>query len=108
MLVVEPERRLTLNQISSHRWMLLHSAGNEENTTTKETVISIGPPTLDSIVIAHMLNLPNLTFDEISESIHSNSFNHVFGIYNLLVDKLELKKKEQQKLQQHAGMAYSR
>lgn len=108
MLVVEPERRLTLNQISSHRWMALHSATNEENTTTKETVVSIGPPTLDSIVIAHMLNLPNLTFDEISESIHTNSFNHVFGIYNLLVDKLELKKKEQLKLQQHAGMAYCR
>lgn len=105
MLVVEPERRLTLQQISQHSWMAPYSSTIEE---TKETVSSIEPPTLDSFVITHMLELPNLTFDEIAESIHQHSFNHIYAIYNLLVDKLSTKRKEQQRLQHLASLGYSR
>ena len=101
MLVVRPERRLTLTQIAQHRWMSVYSSTIEE---TKE-IANIEPVILDSVVVKHMLQLPNLTFDEIAESVHNNSFNHIYAIYNLLVDKLAAKKKEQQQLQYHA---YSR
>lgn len=104
MLVVKPERRLTLHQISQHRWMSVHSSTIEE---TKE-INNVEPVTLDSVVVGHMLQLPNLTFDEIAESVHQNSFNHIYAIYNLLVDKLAKQRKEQQRLQHHAGLAYSR
>ncbi len=104
MLVVEPERRFSLLQISQHRWMAPFSGSMEE---TKQ-IIGGKPVVLDSLVIKHMLELPNLTFDEIADSIHQNSYNHIYAIYNLLVDKLSTKRKEQQRLQHHAGIAYSR
>jgi len=104
MLVVEPERRFSLRQISQHRWMAPFSATMDE---TKQ-IMSIKPAVLDSVVIKHMLELPNLTFDEIADSVHQSSYNHIYAIYNLLVDKLTTKRKEQQRLQHHAGIGYSR
>lgn len=105
MLVVEPERRLTLKQITQHRWMSCQSANIEE--PFREPV-PVEPVTLDTVVVTNMLQLPNLTFDEIAESIHQNSFNHIYAIYNLLVDKLQTKRKEQQRLQHHTSLAYSK
>ena len=104
MLVVEPERRLSLSQILQHRWMSSQSSIIEE---TKQTIIT-EPTTLDTVVITNMLQLPNLTFDEIAESVHQSSFNHIYAIYSLLVDKLHTKRKEQQRLQHHTSLAYSK
>lgn len=101
MLVVEPERRFSLVQISQHRWMSPFSGSLEE----AKQIISSKQVVLDSVVIKHMLELPNLTFDEIANSVHQNTYNHIYAIYNLLVDKLNTKRKEQQRLQHHA---YSR
>lgn len=111
MLVVEPEKRYTLKQISQHRWMQCRSPSiNEDcsNTTpmTQQELITETPANLDSIVVNHMLQLPNLTFDEIAESVHQNTFNHIYAIYNLLVDKLQAKRNEQQRLQHHASLGY--
>lgn len=53
-----------------------------------------------------MLQLPNLTFDEIAESVHQKTFNHIYAIYNLLVDKIQAKRNEQMRLQLHAGLGY--
>lgn len=63
---------------------------------------------LDSIVVNNMLKLPKLTFDEIAESVHQNTFNHIYAIYYLLVDKLATKRKEQQRLQHHTSLGYSK
>lgn len=105
MLVVEPDRRLSLDQISRHRWMSPHTAYIEE---TKESMLCCEPTTLDTVVITHMLQLPNLTFDEIAESVHQRVFNHIYAIYSLLVDKLSTKRKEQQRIQYHANLAQTR
>lgn len=113
MLVVEPEKRYTLKQISQHRWMQCRSPSiNEDccNTTPMATseIVTETPANLDSIVVNHMLQLPNLTFDEIAESVHQNTFNHIYAIYNLLVDKLQAKRNEQQRLQHHASLGYTK
>lgn len=130
MLVVEPEKRYTLKQISQHRWMQCRSPSINEDccntttttaTTTTATpiitppkpmqtteLITESPGNLDSIVVNHMLQLPNLTFDEIAESVHQNTFNHIYAIYNLLVDKLQAKRNEQQRLQHHASLGYTK
>lgn len=63
---------------------------------------------LDTTVVSHMLQLSGLTADMIAQSVHENRFDHVYAIYNLLVDKLNKKRKEQQRLQHHASLAYSR
>lgn len=126
MLVVEPEKRYTLKQISQHRWMQCRSSSINEDccipaaatTTTTAPSATIGggseinsdtqTANLDSIVVNHMLQLPNLTFDEIAESVHQNTFNHIYAIYNLLVDKLQAKRNEQLRLQHHASLGYTK
>lgn len=66
------------------------------------------PTNLNTIVVNNMLKLPKLTFDEIAESVHQHTFNHVYAIYYLLVDKLQAKRKEQQRLQHHATLGYAK
>lgn len=105
MLVVEPERRYSLKQILQHRWMSCQLANAEEPFMEP---VSDEPNALDTVVITNMLQLPNLTFDEIADSIHNQSFNHIYAIYNLLVDKLRAKRREQQRLQHHTNLAYTK
>lgn len=107
MLVVEPERRYTLKQISQHRWMQCKSSSINEDAciTPIEGEVATN---LDSVVVNHMLQLPNLTFDEIAESVHQKTFNHIYAIYNLLVDKIQAKRNEQMRLQHHANLGYAK
>ena len=106
MLVVEPDRRYNLDQVAKHRWI------NEWSTMISEArvaAINLNELiNLDSVVMTHMLQLPGLTADMIAQSVHENRFDNIYAIYNLLYDKLQIKRREQQKLQHHASLAYSR
>lgn len=104
MLVVEPERRYTLKQIAKHRWMSEWS-----NVIDDARAATMNEPTnLDTVVMEHMLKLPGLTADMIAQSVHEGRFDNIYAIYNLLVDKLQKKRREQQRIQHHASLAYSR
>lgn len=63
---------------------------------------------LDSVVVKHMQQLPGLTVDMIMQSVLENRYDHIYAMYNLLVDKLHAKRREQQRLEHHASLAYSR
>ncbi|KAK4878193.1 hypothetical protein RN001_010699 [Aquatica leii] len=79
MLVVDPDKRLTMTQVAKHRWL--------SNVPPVDT----GPNRemhLNKTVIEHMLQLPQLNQHMILQSLKSNSFDHIYAIYNLLVDKL--------------------
>lgn len=104
MLVVEPERRFGLKQIIRHRWMSKWSSTIDETFA----IPNIEPAVLDTVVLTHMLQLPGLTTEIIVQSVSENRFDHIYAIYNLLVDKLSKKRKEQQNLQHHANLIYSR
>uniref|UniRef100_A0A1A9WJ88 Protein kinase domain-containing protein n=1 Tax=Glossina brevipalpis TaxID=37001 RepID=A0A1A9WJ88_9MUSC len=136
MLVVEPDRRYTLKQIIKHRWLsewiheveqqcyeathsyvspsnpLIRSNSNcssslsldANSTTTTCTAV----PNLDTVVMTHMLQLSGLTADKIAQSVHENRFDNIYAIYHLLYDKLQQKRREYQKLQQHAKRVRSR
>ncbi|XP_062130194.1 uncharacterized protein LOC133841604 isoform X3 [Drosophila sulfurigaster albostrigata] len=65
-------------------------------------------PQLDAVVMTHMLQLPGLTADMIAQSVHEHRFDNIYAIYNLLQDKLLQKRRENQRLQHHASLAYSR
>lgn len=108
MLVVEPDKRYGLKQILEHRWMSCQSASTIDDYSELLAQSCEQAATLDTIVVNNMLQLPNLTFDEIAESVHNKSFNHIYAIYNLLVDKLQAKRREQKRLQHHASLAYSK
>lgn len=99
MLVVEPDRRLSLTQISKHRWL--------GNTISVDTGPEKELLPLNKTVIDHMLQLPGLNQTMILQSIQNNSFDHIYAIYNLLVDKLHQRtvnfqtKLSQRQQQQH-------
>lgn len=108
MLVVEPDKRFSLKQISEHRWMACQSASTIDDYGELFQQTCEPSANLDTIVVNNMLQLPNLTFDEIAESVHNKTFNHIYAIYNLLVDKLQAKRREQKRLQHHASLAHSK
>lgn len=100
MLVIEPDRRLSLTQISKHRWLA--------NTIPVDTGPERELLPLNKTVIDHMLQLPGLNQTMILQSIQNNSFDHIYAIYNLLVDKLhqrtvnfQTKLSQRQQQQQH-------
>ncbi|XP_017865885.1 PREDICTED: uncharacterized protein LOC108615704 isoform X2 [Drosophila arizonae] len=136
MLVVEPDRRYTIKQIIKHRWLSdwqaelqqeerldgnalpFGTAGSQMQSSSlgsSTTSLSGGdgtevsaPPQLDAVVMTHMLQLPGLTADMIAQSVHEQRFDNIYAIYNLLQDKLLQKRRENQRLQHHANLAYSR
>ncbi|KAG5893453.1 hypothetical protein JTB14_012170 [Gonioctena quinquepunctata] len=79
MLVVDPEKRLTMSQIVKHRW--LSDVPPVDNGPERDLQ-------LNKTVIDHMLQLPNLNHNMIMQSLENNSFDHIYAIYNLLLDKL--------------------
>ncbi|XP_056645407.1 serine/threonine-protein kinase SIK3-like isoform X1 [Diorhabda sublineata] len=80
MLVVDPEKRLRIPQILKHRWL--------NDVPPVENVILEKDLQLNKTVIDHMLQLPNLNQNMIVQSLKTNSFDHIYAIYNLLLDKL--------------------
>ncbi|XP_017040848.1 LOW QUALITY PROTEIN: uncharacterized protein LOC108087804 [Drosophila ficusphila] len=127
MLVVEPDRRYTIKQIIKHRWLSEWQSEMQEeerfesmsyacgsgNVSKSASTSSLGsvadsPPQLDSVVMTHMLQLPGLTADMIAQSVHEQRFDNIYAIYNLLQDKLQQRRRENQRLQHHASLAYSR
>ncbi|XP_017837515.1 uncharacterized protein LOC108596364 isoform X1 [Drosophila busckii] len=118
MLVVEPDRRYTIKQIIKHRWLsdwqselqseepLPSSLTGSSNSLSDADNASA--PQLDAVVMTHMLQLPGLTADMIAQSVHEQRFDNIYAIYNLLQDKLLQRRRENQRLQHHANLAYSR
>lgn len=98
MLVVEPDKRYSLKMIAKHKWLMRYSLINltEMNATSSA---QIDNKNLEAAVITNMLQIPGLTADLIAQSVHENRFDHIYAIYYLLVDKLEEKRKEQERLQ---------
>ncbi|XP_070156321.1 serine/threonine-protein kinase SIK3 isoform X1 [Polyergus mexicanus] len=85
MLVVEPERRLSISQILTHSWMCTNGVVELEPGGCNPDVV----PQLNQLVIENMLRLPGLSADTLLQAIKGNTFDHVSAIYNLLVDRLE-------------------
>ncbi|XP_076234918.1 serine/threonine-protein kinase SIK3 isoform X1 [Calliopsis andreniformis] len=86
MLVVEPERRLSISQILAHSWMGGDGITEPEpGGCNSENV----PPQLNQLVIENMLRLPGLSAETLLKAVQGNAFDHVSAIYNLLVDRLE-------------------
>lgn len=128
MLVVEPERRYTLKQIIKHRWLSewiadverecqqvsqpFASSFNTSSSVDEKPILfssqsgnTTSVPNLDSVVMSHMLQLSGLTADKIAQSVHENRFDNIYAIYYLLYDKLQQKRREHQKINQHANRA---
>ncbi|KAK0167566.1 hypothetical protein PV327_004946 [Microctonus hyperodae] len=88
MLVVEPERRLSIVQILAHPWM--GGDGITEPEPGGCSPESTHPSPLNQVVIENMLRLPGLSADILLKSVQGHAFDHVSAIYHLLADRLEL------------------
>ncbi|XP_053621743.1 serine/threonine-protein kinase par-1 isoform X5 [Plodia interpunctella] len=96
MLVVEPERRLSLRAVARHRWLLAraplphpHSDISEGACACHSTTGSEDTGHRDTVV-AQMLTL-QLSHREIMQSVQEERFDHISAIYHLLMDKLRLR-----------------
>lgn len=77
--------------------------GNDSSTGMQKSEFISQIPNLDTVVMTNMLQLSGLTADKIAQSVHENSYDSIYAIYYLLYDKLQLKRREQQRLQQFAN-----
>ncbi|XP_052739179.1 uncharacterized protein LOC112049641 isoform X1 [Bicyclus anynana] len=97
MLVLEPERRLSLRGVARHRWLAAHQPGPGPGAAAG--ACACHPPAAPAAdaaarhaaVLARMLALPGLTPQHIQQSVQEERFDHVAAIYHLLMDKLEQK-----------------
>ncbi|XP_075222290.1 serine/threonine-protein kinase SIK3-like isoform X2 [Lycorma delicatula] len=87
MLLVNPDRRLTMKQILAHKWMKQVDPDPRLEDTSVPSPVETR--VLNNTVVEHMLQLPGLDRDMIYKSVTENSFDHISAIYHLLVDKLE-------------------
>ncbi|XP_045770774.1 serine/threonine-protein kinase par-1-like [Maniola jurtina] len=100
MLVVEPERRLTLRGVARHRWLAAHQPGPGPGRDAAAGACACHPAepadgaadgARHDAVLARMVTLPGLTHHHIQQSVQEERFDHVAAIYHLLMDKLQLK-----------------
>ncbi|XP_072152314.1 serine/threonine-protein kinase SIK3 isoform X2 [Bemisia tabaci] len=87
MLVVDPEKRLSIAQIRKHQWMARLKDDSEE--LIWEDKPCTNHPPLNQSVIQHMLQLPGLDREKIINSVQQLQFDHISAIYHLIVDKLQ-------------------
>ncbi|XP_066261864.1 uncharacterized protein [Euwallacea similis] len=81
MLVVDADKRYTTQQVMKHRW--LSDAEPALPLDVEED------QKLNNTVIDHMLQLPGLDRAAIARSLEQDSFDHIYAIYHLLLDKLK-------------------
>ncbi|KAK6645412.1 hypothetical protein RUM43_001689 [Polyplax serrata] len=84
MLIVDPDKRLTIKSILAHKWMSWIEPVSDLDSRMSNEVNKLNP-----LVLEHMLTLPGLDHDIIYKSVTNDMFDHISAIYHLLVDKLE-------------------
>ncbi|XP_012549780.1 serine/threonine-protein kinase par-1 isoform X5 [Bombyx mori] len=106
MLVVEPEKRLSLRGVARHRWLAAHQPGpgpGDRDASTGacicHTSMSQTEPGASETVMAHLLTLPGLTKEHVQQSVQEERFDHISAIYHLLMDKLEQRSSARSSLQ---------
>ncbi|XP_059046828.1 uncharacterized protein LOC131842307 [Achroia grisella] len=117
MLVVDPEKRLSLRSVAKHRWLAGRPPGDydisqgecachgaaaargagAEGAVGGAGVEGGGGP--HDTVLAHMLALPGLTDHHIHQSVQEERFDHISAIYHLLMDKLQQRSSARNSLQ---------
>uniref|UniRef100_A0A2A4K5M6 non-specific serine/threonine protein kinase n=1 Tax=Heliothis virescens TaxID=7102 RepID=A0A2A4K5M6_HELVI len=107
MLVVEPEKRLSLRSVARHRWLAAHQPGpgpGQYDAWGGACACHTGGEPHSSAaqahtVRAHMLTLPGLTHSHIDQAIQEDRFDHISAIYHLLMDKLQQRTSARNSLQ---------
>ncbi|XP_026734813.1 serine/threonine-protein kinase SIK3-like isoform X3 [Trichoplusia ni] len=112
MLIVEPEKRLSLRSVARHRWLAAHQPGPGPGAYAGAwggacachsggggAGGGAGGAAQQRTVVTHMLTLPGLTHQHIEQAIQEDRFDHISAIYHLLMDKLQQRSSARNSLQ---------
>ncbi|XP_076372235.1 serine/threonine-protein kinase SIK3-like isoform X2 [Tachypleus tridentatus] len=91
MLIVDPEKRFTIQQIVQHKWMQQGGPCPELETLIgqrKMEALDENEP-INELIIQHMLQLPGISSEQIAKSVREKRFDDYSAIYHLLLDKLK-------------------
>ncbi|XP_050331379.1 MAP/microtubule affinity-regulating kinase 3 isoform X2 [Bactrocera neohumeralis] len=96
MLVLDPSRRYTINQIKTHRWVC-----GEARDTVVVTQCSVNMDGTSSIepnedILRIMSEFAGIPPEKTKASLKKNSYDHVAAIYLLLQDRVNSKKNMQE------------
>ncbi|XP_022250689.1 serine/threonine-protein kinase SIK3-like isoform X2 [Limulus polyphemus] len=92
MLVVDPEKRLSVCHILQDKWILQGGPDLEfEEMVDQYSRMSFNEEEkpVNELIIEHMLQLPGITEEQIIQSVQAKCFDHYSAIYHLLLDKLD-------------------
>ncbi|GFT45651.1 hypothetical protein NPIL_362642 [Nephila pilipes] len=91
MLIVDPAKRLTLDQIIKHKW-IVQELDEEFGRTLKKFSVSGSveeEEPLCEVVIDYMLQLPAFKREDIVGSVKENKFDQYSAMYHLLLEKIK-------------------
>lgn len=97
MLVLEPTRRYTIEQIKRHRWMcpeILELSNIAKFNVNMDGTTNIEP---NEDILRIMGEFAGIPADKTKASLKKNSYDHVAAIYLLLQDRVYNKKMAQEK-----------
>ncbi|XP_006812753.1 LOW QUALITY PROTEIN: serine/threonine-protein kinase SIK3-like [Saccoglossus kowalevskii] len=92
MLVLDPKKRITIDQVVSHKWMNM----NESDPTFDQLILDSSNQShlepvedpISELVIEHMVHL-RFDKERILKSLDVKSYDHHSAVYHLLLDKLK-------------------
>ncbi|GFY24220.1 hypothetical protein TNCV_1012721 [Trichonephila clavipes] len=91
MLIVDPAKRLTLDQIIKHKW-IVQEADEEFDRTLKKYGVNGSveeEEPLCEVVIDYMLQLPAFKREDIVGSVREDKFDQYSAMYHLLLEKIK-------------------
>ncbi|TMW48377.1 hypothetical protein DOY81_006547 [Sarcophaga bullata] len=97
MLVLEPSRRYTIEQIKRHRWMcpeILELSNIAKFNVNMDGTTNIDP---NEDILRIMSEFAGIPPDKTKASLKKNSYDHIAAIYLLLQDRVYNKKMAQEK-----------
>ncbi|XP_055516567.1 serine/threonine-protein kinase SIK3 homolog isoform X1 [Leucoraja erinacea] len=91
MLVLEPSKRLSVEQICKHKWMKIGDPDPEFDrliTESKQVKVEIKTEPLNEQVLIYMTEL-GLERERTLQSLKTDAYDHFSAIYSLLCDKVK-------------------
>lgn len=94
MLVVDPEKRYTLEQIKKHKWMKEESNNSEVTTILEKNNNAINEiDTINNVLVEYMEQMCGFTQKEIIQSVKGKHFDNISALYYLLQEKISTQHK---------------
>ncbi|XP_065559798.1 serine/threonine-protein kinase SIK3-like isoform X2 [Artemia franciscana] len=96
MLVVNPEKRISLSHMVQHKWMIGKAEEVAKYHLEMEASQEPVQEPINEHVIEHMMQLPGVEREAVVHSILANRYDNLSAIYYLLMEKLRESSKSEE------------